>query len=209
MANVYYVEYSDAQRTLNATFYDENGNPLGQETLFFNAAEMTVWGVDLEGSWAPTSQLIFNWNLAYMDAKYDKFEADTDFDGTIDTDLSSEPVTRAPEWMGSVSGAYEWPLNNGGNVRLDARYSYEDESIAGYSVLGPAFHPTLQSRNLLDASVTYNAPNDRWYARVLGTNLTDDRYRTGILDVAAIWVMAAYGKPRYYGFEVGVKFGDD
>ena len=207
MVNAYYVEYSDAQRTLNASYTDpDTGQILGQETLFFNAAEMTVKGVDVEGVWVFSDRLRVNYNLAYMDAKYDKFEADTDFDGVVDTDLSANPVTRAPEWMGSINGVYTWPLGNGGDLQFDMRYSYEDESVAGYSDLGPEYNTTLQSRNLLDATVTYHAPEDRWYLRLLGTNLTDDRYRTGILDVSGVWVMAAYGRPRYYGIEFGTRF---
>ena len=142
-----------------------------------------------------------------MDAKYDKFEADTNFDGEIDTDLSHNPVTRAPEWMGSVSGNYLWPMNNGGNVQLDLRYSYEDESVSSYSDLGSDFNTILEAKNLLDASISYWAPDGRWYVRLLGSNLTDDRYKTGALDVSGVWVMAAYGKPRYYGLEFGGRFG--
>jgi len=208
MVNAYHVVYTDAQRTLNASFTDpETGLLLGQETLFFNAAEMTVNGVDVEGAWAPTSSLTLHYNVAYMDASYDKFEADTNFDGEIDTDLSGNPVTRAPEWMGSVSGNYLWPMNNGGNVQFDLRYSYEDESVSSYSDLGSELNTILESKNLLDASISYWAPDGRWYVRLLGSNLTDDRYKTGALDVSGVWVMAAYGRPRYYGLEFGGRFG--
>jgi len=198
--NAYYVEYSDAQRTLNASF------PSGQETLFFNAAEMNVKGVDLEGAWAPSDSLTLQYNLAYMDASYDKFEADTNFDGTIDVDLSGNPVTRAPEWMGSVSGTYVTPISGGGNLEFNLRYSFEDKSVSSYSDLGPEFNTILQSRTLLDASIAYRAPNDRWYVMVMGSNLTDDRYRTGSLDVSGVWIMSAYGAPRYYGIEIGTRF---
>ena len=198
--NVYYVEYSDAQRTLNASF------PSGQETLFFNAAEMTVKGVDIEGAFAATDSFTVRYNLAYMDASYDSFQADTDFDGTIDTDLSGNPVTRAPEWMGSVTGTYVQSLGNGGNLEWNLRFSYEDESVSSYSDLGSDFNTILQARSLVDASITYRDSQDRFYFKVLGSNLTDDRYRTGSLDVSGVWVMSAYGPPRYYGIEFGTKF---
>ncbi len=198
--NAYYVEYSDAQRTLNASF------PSGQETLFFNAAEMTVKGVDIEGVWAMSDAFTLRYNLAYMDAKYDSFEADTNFDGTIDVDLSENPVTRAPEWMGSVTGTYLQSLGNGGNLEWSLRFSYEDESVSSYSDLGSSFNTILQSRELLDASITYRDSEDNYYFKVLGSNLTDDRYRTGSLDVSGVWVMSSYGQPRYYGVEFGTRF---
>ncbi len=197
--NVYYVEYSDAQRTLNASF------PSGQETLFFNAAEMTVKGVDIEGAWAVSDNLTLHYNLAYMDASFDKFEADTNFDGIIDVDLSDNPVSRAPEWMGSVAGTYLQSLGNGGNLEWNLRFSFEDESVSSYSDLGSDFNTILQARELLDASITYRDSQDRYYFKVLGSNLTDDRYRTGSLDVSGVWVMSAYGAPRYFGVEFGTK----
>ncbi len=198
--NAYYVEYTDAQRTLNATF------PTGQETLFFNAAEMTVYGVDLEGAYAATDSLTLRYNVAYMHSKYDSFEADTDFDGVIDVDLSGNPVTRAPEWMGSISGNWVRPLGNGGNVEINVRYSYEDESVSSYSDLGSDFNTILEDKGLLDLSIGYYAPDDKFYARLLGNNLTDERYQTGALDVAGVWVMSTYGAPRYWGVELGTKF---
>lgn len=198
--NAYYVEYTDAHRTLNASF------PTGQETLFFNAAEMTVKGVDLEGAFAATDSLTLTYNLAYMDAEYDSFQADTDFDGVIDVDLSDNPVTRAPELMGSVSGTWVRPLANGGNFEINLRYSHEDESVSSYSDLGSDFNTILEDKNLLDLSIGYRAPDDKFYARLVGSNLTDERYQTGALDVSGVWVMSTYGPPRYVGLQLGTKF---
>ena len=199
--NAYYVEYTNAQRTFNVSFPDG-----GQETLFFNAADMEVKGVEVAGAWAATDRLLFNYNVAYMDAKFNKFEADTNFDGVIDIDLSGQPVTRAPEWMGSVDGTYTAPVG-GGNMEFKLRVSYEDDSVSSYSDVDPAFNAILQSRTLVDASITYYDSQDRFYLRLLGANLTDERYRTGSLSVATIWIMSAYAPPRYYGLEFGAKFG--
>ncbi len=198
--NAYYVEYTDAQRTFNASF------PTGQETLFFNAAEMTVWGVEAEGAWAVTDQFQINYSIAYMDAEFDTFEADTNFDGEIDVDLSGQPVTRAPEWMGNLEGIYSHSFMENHGLEWRLRVSYEDDSVSSYSDVDPAFNTILESRTLVSASVTWTDPEDRWYVRLLGSNLTDERYRTGALSVATLWIMSAYGPPRYYGIEVGGKF---
>jgi len=125
-----------------------------------------------------------------MDAEYDLFEADTNFDGVIDTDLSGNPVTRAPEWMGSVSGTWQRPLANGGVIEANIRYSYEDESVSSYSDLGSDFNTILEAKNLLDFSIGYRARDDKFCA----------------LDVAGVWVMSTYGPPRYWGVQLGTKF---
>jgi len=162
--------------------------------------------VDIEGAFAATESLTLSYNLAFMDAEYNSFQADTNFDGNIDTDLSGNPVTRAPEFMGSIAGNWVRPLGNGGTLDVNFRYSYEDESVSSYSDLGPDFNTILEAKNLLDFSIGYTTPSERFYARLLGSNLTDDRYQTGALDVAGVWVMSTYGAPRYWGVQLGTKF---
>ena len=200
-ATVYYVDYTDAQRTLNATF--ANG---GQETLFFNAAELTVAGLELEGSWAVTDSLTFSGNLALTDASFDKFAADTNFDGTIDIDLSKRPVTRAPEFMYTVEANYRQGLGRAGSLDWNLRVAHEDESVASYSDAGDAFNAILNAKTLVDASLTYRDLDERYFVTLYGRNLTDERYRTGSLSVGTLWVMSTYGPPRWFGVEFGAKF---
>jgi len=92
-------------------------------------------------------------------------------------------------------------------MEFKLRVSYEDDSVASYSDVAEEFNTTLNSRTLVDASITFYDAQDRYYLRLLGANLTDERYRTGVLSVATIWIMSAYGPPRYYGLEFGGKFG--
>ncbi len=199
-ATAFYVDYTDAQRTLNATF------PTGQETLFFNAAELSVAGLEVEGSWAATDNLTLSGNLAWTDATFDKFEADTDFDGDIDVDLSDRPVTRAPEFMYTLEAQYNQELGSAGSLDWSLRVAYEDESVASYSDAGDAFNPTLNDKTLVDASVTYRDRDENYFVKLYGRNLTDERYRTGSLSVATLWIMSAYGPPRWFGVEFGANF---
>ncbi len=198
--NAYYVEYTDAQRTFNVSF--PGG---GQETLFFNAAEMTVTGIEAEGSWIAREGLTVNYSVSWMDAEFDSFAADTNFDGAIDIDLSGQPVTRAPDLMANVDVSYEHLVGAGHKLEWKLRASYEDDSVSSYSDVSPQFNTTLDSKTLLDASVTFYDAKDRYFVRALGSNLSDERYRTGSLSVATLWVMSSYGAPRYFGLEVGTK----
>lgn len=200
--NAYHVEYTDAQRTFNVSF--PGG---GQETLFFNAAEMTVKGLEAEGSWIVSEGLTLNYSVSWMDAEFDSFEADTNFDGVIDIDLSGQPVTRAPDLMANLDVTYEHTIGAGHRLEWKVRGSYEDDSVASYSDVSPAFNTELNSKTLVDASVTFYDAEDRYFVRAHGSNLTDERYRTGSLSVATLWIMSAYGAPRYYGLEVGAKLG--
>ncbi len=197
-ATAFYVEYSDAQRTLNASF------ETGQETLFFNAAELEVQGIELEGTWAVTENFLLRGNAMWQDAQFNEFVADTDFDGIDDIDLSGKEPTRAPEFMYTLDGTYTLAFD-AGDLDLNLRVSYEDESVASYSDVDEAFDATLNERTVWDASVTFTHNSEKWWLRGFAKNFTDERYRTGSLSVANFWVMSAYAPPEYYGIEMGTK----
>ena len=205
--DTYYVQYKDAQKTFNVTFPPPNP---GQETLFFNAATEDVYGVEAEGAWAVNDSFLLGWNGAYMHAKFGKFQADTNYDGIIDVDLSDKPVTRAPKWMGTLDGKYTHPVGNkGNNLEFDLRVGYESKSYASYSDVPGASDPTLNGHTLVDINLTYRDSKDRYYLSLLGSNLTDKRYRTGSLSVATLWIMSSYGPPRFWGIEFGGRIGLD
>lgn len=199
--NAYHVEYDDAQRTFNVSF--PGG---GQETLFFNAAEMSVNGIEFEGTWSVSDALTLRTTAAWLDAEFDKFEADTNFDGVIDIDLSGSPVTRAPELQLALQASFEHDLANYGNLEWALRFAYEDDSVSSYSDVDPAFNTLLNSKTLIDASVTFTDADDRYYLKLIGQNLSDQRYRTGSLSVATLWIMSAYGPPRYFALQGGINF---
>ncbi|MSQ99266.1 MAG: TonB-dependent receptor [Xanthomonadales bacterium] len=201
----YFVKYKDAQKTFNVSFPDGQ-----QETLFFNAATLDVWGIEAEGAWAVSDSFLVRWNGSYMHAQFGTFEADTDYDGIIDVDLSGKPVTRVPKWMGTVGGTYTHPIGNrGNNLEFSLRVAYEGKSIASYIDLPGGHDPFLNAKTLVDLNLTYRDSKDRYYLSLLGSNLLDDRYRTASLAVATIWVMSAYGPPRYWGIEFGGILGLD
>lgn len=198
-ATAFFVEYSDAQRTLNASF------PTGQETLFFNAAELEVKGIELEASWNVTDAFRLRGNAMFQDAEFNEFLADTNFDGVDDVDFGGKEPTKAPESMFTVDGTYTFQLD-AGTLDLNIRMAYEDEQVAGYSDVDEKFDTTLDEKTIWDASATFRTSDDKYYVRALAKNFTDERYRTGSLSVANFWIMSAYGQPRYVGLEFGAKF---
>lgn len=203
--SAFYVEYSDAQRDLVASFENEFGGTF-QETRFFNAADMTAAGLEVEFTAAVTDNLTLRGNLGYLNTDYDEFTADTDFDGIDDVDLSDEDVNRAPELQWSLDAIYDHSLF-GGQVRWQGNVNYVDDAIFTYSVVSPQFHGRTDDRTLFNASVTYTENEGRYFVRLYGKNLTDEEYRVGELPVADLWTFAYFGEPRIIGLEAGVFFG--
>ena len=196
----YHTTYNDAQRTFNVTF------PGGaQSTLFFNAAKMRVKGFEFEASFMAADNFVLRTSASYTDADYLSFEADTNYDGIVDVDLSGQDVTRAPKWKIGADANYTVDMSSG-TLDFNGQIAHESEAVASYSDVGPEFDTTQQAKTLVNASITYRDANERYHVRVVGRNLTDRRYRTGSLSVATLWIMSSYAPPRYFGVELGTKF---
>ena len=212
---VLYVKYKDAQRALNSRVTNAQGTEF-QQTLFFNAANATVKGLELEVLTRPVTQLTLGANYTYQKAKYDKFQANTDFDETTtcatcepgnDIDLSGLPITRAPKQKGAVFATYTFPLANENSLEINGSIAYESKNIFYYSDAGRAFDAFLDAKTLYDAAVTYRGNDDRWFVKGYGRNLSDKRYRVASQSVATLWTHTQFGEPRSFGIQVGMNFG--
>lgn len=202
----FYVKYKDAQRSAVRTITNAQGGTF-QETLFFNAAELTVKGLEFEATWTPAPGLMFRGSIGYLDGKYDIFQIDFENDGIIDLDLTNRPITKAPELQIGFDALYIHDMGDMGSLEFHGNVFYEDSSIYNYSDLGADFDTVLNAKTLFNFSITYNDASARYFVRFIGKNLTDKRYKTGSLPVANLWVMTSFGPPRLFAVEVGFKFG--
>ena len=202
----FYVEYSDAQRDLVAIFENEFGAEF-QETRFFNAAEMEVYGLEVQFTAAVTENLTLRGNASYLHSEYSEFVADTNGDGTDDIDLSNADVNRAPEYLWNLDAIYQQDLF-GGEMSWLLNVNYEDDAIFVYSAVAPQYDGVTDSRTLWNASATFTASDDKYFVRIYGKNLSDETYKVGELPVGDLWTFAYYGEPRTFGLEVGMNFGE-
>lgn len=202
----FYVEYKDAQRQIAATLVNSAGVEF-QETRFFNAADARVFGIELETLWVtPVEGLTFGANGAWQDAKFNAFEADTNFDGVIDVDFSDRPLTRTPEFTYTLFGRYQQDITQDLTMRLGATLAYEDDNVFSYSDIDPAFDTTLNSRTLITLTAEIAESEGQWSVQAFVRNLTDERYRVSSQAVANLWVFSQYGAPRTFGVEASINF---
>jgi iron complex outermembrane recepter protein len=211
---VFYTTYEDAQRAVNI-ITEKNGAQF-QETVFYNAAEVEAKGIELEFQAALTDSFRIRAQMSYLDASYNEFVinqpglSDPASGGVIlpfSADFSGLPVPRSPELMGSIQGIYTWELASGGRVDLAGEYYHEDENLFYISAAGRQYDAYLDAKDLLSASVTYTAPDARWFVRGYGRNLTDERYRIASQSVATLWTHSQFGAPINFGVEFGMGFG--
>ncbi|MFZ8963615.1 MAG: TonB-dependent receptor [Steroidobacteraceae bacterium] len=210
---LFMTKYEDAQRAVNILTEVEGSQ--FQETVFYNAAEVTSKGLEIEMQALLTDNFQVRAQASFLDAKYDTFTinqpglTDPATGGTIlpfQGDFSGLPVPRSPERSGSVQGVYTMDLANG-SLAIAGEVYYEAENLFYISAAGREFDAYLDEKTLVNLSVTYTDAADRYFVRAFGKNLLDERYRIASQSVATLWTHTQWGAPVSFGLEFGAKFG--
>ena len=212
---VFLTQYDDAQRAVN--IITTKGGAEFQETVFYNAAEVESKGLELELQALLTDNFRIRAQAAYLDATYKSFVInqpglnDPVSGGAIrafSADFTGLPVPRAPETSGAISGTYEMGIASG-TLDITGEVYYEDANLFYISAAGRQYDAYLDSKTLLNASVTYTDGDDRFFVRAYGKNLSDERYRVASQSVATLWTHSQWGAPRTYGIEFGINFSGE
>ena len=207
---LFYVRYTDLIRQVVSPITNANG-AVGEETLFKNAAKMTTYGIENELTAQLAEGLVLRVPFSFQHCEYNSFSTlDPNGNGST-VDLSGLPVNRCPDVTATVDLSYSIPVAwTGGRIVVDVNDNYVSKNLDTYSIAlpnAPFTQTYADARALLGASVTYNAPDNRWFARVYGRNLTNKIYVESAQNVDPLWVWAFYGEPLFVGGEVGFKFG--
>ena len=154
----FYALYDDKQEELLV------GLPNGAtETTVFNAANVKIWGVEIETSARPTDALTLRGALGYLDYSYsDFFALDTrplsPTTGTIIDVSDSARLRNAPKFTLALGGDYRFPVAALSEVVLTANYKFADEFQSGASIFEPVPDPRgiVPNRSKLDLALRFN-----------------------------------------------------
>lgn len=198
---IFYGEYKDVQVS-TFTAYDSNGD--GVDDAFFgdfiNAGDAEVKGAEVEFNWfsGALDWLGFSGHVSYLDAEPTSF-LDANRDGFVDTQV----ITNAPELTASFRANLDFPAF-GGLLTSSLGWSYRDDSVLtneGGQYPGRPGQPLLpitqEAYSLVDAWISWLAPNGSWRVGVSGKNLTDEEYLTNGYNIPALGILVgSYGAPR-------------
>ncbi|HLY54301.1 MAG TPA: TonB-dependent receptor [Stellaceae bacterium] len=155
-----------------------------------NAGSATTQGVDLTGEYAPPGVpgLTLHAALNYNDAKYGHvnfpcFAGETPAQGcnglTSRQDLVGQPLAMAPKWSAAFGFNYETEVMGGYNLGTSFEGKYSDSYLA--SAFG-APNSEQGSYVTIDAAVRLTTADDQWEIALIGKNLTDQFFVTGVVD---------------------------
>lgn len=201
-AAVYYTVYEDLQRAAVAAYTAADGTQQ-QETVTVNTGESELWGLDIEATWVPTTNLRVTAALNLMDHQY-KTAILPDLRGTNEPiDLEQFDVPFSPETKAMLGVDYQIPVS-AGIVTLSGSANYQSEAETD---VFNAPNSQMEARTLVDLGVSFEDASERWMVSAFVANALDEEYRISALPVAGLFNFTQYGAPRSYGVKLRYNFG--
>ena len=220
----FYYDYQDIQVSLVTA---------GSTSVTENAAAARLYGLDLDFIAAPTSQLTIRGGINLLDSKYKKYESAALFlprtaaacpsgaaaqvtldqaraiaalpqrggNCTYRLNASGSNLIIAPKLTANIGFDYDMPVGES-RLTLSSSLYYND----GFDTAAGGIFAHVRGYETLTASATWTGPDDRYFVRLWGRNLTNDIHPELILPLATTFQEVS-SMPRSYGVTVGFKFG--
>lgn len=180
----------------------------GTSPTIRNAGDARIKGVEVEIVAAPVRNLTINGSVGYIDAYYTSV-----LPGVVAVSgpnaiqagtFAGADLPKTPSWKINLSPRYEVELGNGGSVVLVADWTH---TTSVWNNAQRTFLLRRPTSDVVNASVSYRAPDEKWSLTVGGTNLTNDRYlTTGNANIAAGTIYGTYNRPAEWYARLGVTF---
>ncbi len=197
---VFYNEYQDQQVTTQV--------PAGASIASFvdNVGQSTIYGAEFEGSLFLTDSLSANFAVGYLQAEFDEFIR-YNLTTMAFEDISDLVVLQnAPEWTGYFGLTWRGDLA-GGELVVTPSVSYRGD-FSQFEFPNPVLDQEAYA--LVDLSLIWTAPSERWSVGLFGKNLTDEEYRVGAYTFpGALFndsLIGYYGPPQTVTGSIQIKF---
>jgi len=170
-AAVYQTEF---ENLIGTTRGDATSRCPGSPFCNDNVGDARIKGFEAELQTRPADGLTLSANVGYTHFKYIRLLANVQ-GLTLDS-----PNQRVPDWNASGSIQYDMNLANGGRItpRVDVSY----RSRIYYNSVRADRSATQDPYAVVNARLTYAAPNDDWSLSLAATNLFDKFYYTTLTD---------------------------
>jgi iron complex outermembrane receptor protein len=197
-------QWSHRRLRFNATLFHTDYRDIqlrqvvpGGASVIDNAAKARIRGFEVEVAAAPTPGLTLTGAYGHLDPRY----LDV---GTVPGLTLGTTFQRTPRHSFTLGADFERPVGLG-TLELQAQYSFRSKEQ--FQIL--AALNDQQAHGLVDARISLRSSDSRWAVALFGTNLTDERYRTGgrgtLLGQTGI-AQSSVGLPRQIGVQLSTRF---
>lgn len=165
-----------------------------------NAASATIAGVELEaaGAWGGLQVV---GHMSWLDATYDRYIAIGA--GNVTGDAAGHRLNNAPEWSGSSSAVYEFPIHGATTAFVRGDVSWQSR------VFFTPFNDAVETQPayaLVHLRIGLQPRSRRWELTAYSRNLLNRHYLTGTLNLNDLPAITGRpGEPRQWGTQLTIR----
>ena len=160
---MFYNTIDDMQREINLP------GPIGVIQLIRNTADATITGLEVDGAFSLTDNVLLLASLGVINPKYDEVREDLNGDGVIDGLDKALDLPRAADLTWSIGFTHDLDIGQWGYLASRINYAYRDESAYTDNNLG-----FITEQEILDAGLDFYSNDGRWVFSLYGRNLLDE-----------------------------------
>ncbi|APG63474.1 TonB-dependent receptor [Sphingorhabdus lutea] len=171
---------ADRKGTFNTAFFltdiknmqrevNQSSLTAGVAQSIFNTADARIYGVEVEGRYSLTNNLLLSANIGVIDSDYKRILFDISGDGVInDADLSLA-LPRVPKLTWGLGLVHDLYLGKNGSLVTNVNFQHRDRSAYTDNNYG-----WLNASDQLSATLTWNTPAEWLSISIYGKNLLDE-----------------------------------
>ncbi|HEY0600897.1 TonB-dependent receptor [Brevundimonas sp.] len=199
-ASVFYNEYQDQQVTTQVPAVG------GIASFVDNVGSSTFFGAEFEGRLQILDNLDANFAVGYLESDFEEFLRYNLALGVYEDISDLVVLQNAPKWTGYFGLTWRGDVA-GGEIAVTPSVSYRDD-YSQFEFPNPILDQEAYA--LVDLSVVWTDPSDRFTVGLYGKNLTDEEYRVGGYNFpGALFnnsIIGYYGPPQTVTASLQVKF---
>ena len=212
MADVFYMDYTDQQKSFELPNPDGIFGTEDPVELVTNIASSSISGLELELRGTLWEGGFVSLDIGYISNEYDKYEYEDPLNPGEIIDQSQFLINDyTPDTMINLAIEHEFRFANGSTlsprVNLNWQSEYEWAAETGqWTKEDPKSGCYQPAYSTVDLRVTFRPPNGDWQLAAFGGNITDERYIEFCENDRNVWLWRL-GRPAFWGLEFSAHFG--
>lgn len=181
---------------------------VGTSPTIDNVGNARIKGFEVELVAQPVEAFTLNASVGYLDAYYTQLDPAVAVTSGPDAlqagAIIGGPLPKTPEWKINISPRLELPMGNGGKIVLLGDWTHTTKIWNNVERTFSLLRPKV---DIINASISYTDPSERYTLTLGGTNLTGERYLASGTSIPASGVISgSYNRPAEWYARIGFEF---
>jgi len=212
MADVFFMDYTDQQKSFELSNPDGEFGSEDPVELVSNIADSSISGFELELRGAFWDGGFVSLDVGYIKNEYDDYTYEDPANPGTFIDRTQFLINDfTPDMTINVAVEHEFKLGNGATITPRLNMNWQDEyewaaETGDWPKNAPPSGCHQDAFATFDARMTYRPADGDWHVAAFGGNITDERYIEFCEADRNVWLWRL-GRPAWYGLEFSAHFG--